>query len=431
MAQEKVHSYPTKILFLYILTQDLDLHDCIMDLLDNSIDSYRRHDLKDRKTINISFSREQFEIYDSCGGIEKEILTKRAFVFGVEELKREKKSLGLFGIGMKRALFKIGRMIEIETDDGQFLNKMKIDVDAWRNDKNNWDFIVDSQKSPKGAVKGYTRIKITNLYDEIKLKFDTNPFLDDIQKSIHVMYTRFLKDDVDIFVNDIKVEPFNIEMIFDDDYKPARLREKYDDVDIDILCYIEPHIGRTARETGRRGWNIFLNDRLILPDDTSKITGWDAEKGLLPNYHPIFNEFRGLVFLSSDDPSKLPINTSKNGLNTDTKIYNYVLKNMVNTARPVINHLTKKYDDQKKKTESIEESIITPIKQLTKLDLYSLPDRDITFIAPKIKSRSDATITYKKPKEIVEKVRNRLGVKTNSEVGIGTFNYYIKLEEIK
>jgi hypothetical protein len=432
MSTEIVKSYPTKALFIDVLTRDLDLQACIMDLLDNSIDSYKRHEIETRQEIKITLSKEKFEIYDSCGGIEKEIFLNRAFVFGVEELTRNKKTIGLFGIGMKRAIFKIGRNINLVSNDGKYLNTLNIDVEKWKNDKENWDFEANSTISPINAKKGYTRITITDLHEITKIMFTSNSFIEILKDQIHIMYTMFIKDHVDILINGIKIIPFNLEITFDDNYKPARFKELYEDVEIDIICGIEPHIGRTTKETGRRGWNVFINDRLILSDDTSPITGWDALKGLLPNYHSIYNEFRGLVFLSSDDPFKLPLNTSKNGLNTENEVYHFILKNMVNTARPVVNHLTKKYNEQKSLSDNIEDSIVSqPIELTKKVDLGSLPSENIEFVAPQKKLNLNTTISYKKPKDIVAKVRSHLGAKNNNQVGNKTFDYFVKHEEIK
>jgi len=383
MSKEIVKSYPTKALFIDVLTRDLDLQACIMDLLDNSIDSYKRHEISTRQEIKITLSDDKFEIYDSCGGIEKEIFLNKAFIFGAEEATRDKKTIGLFGIGMKRAIFKIGKNIEIQSDDGQYLNTLLIDVEKWKADKINWDFEAASELSKDGTERGFTRIKIVDLNEITKITFTSNSFIEKLKDQIHIMYTIFIKDHVDIYINEIKIIPFDLEITFDDNYKPARYKAIFDDVLVDIICGIEPHKGRTTKETGRRGWNVFINDRLILSDDTSSTTGWDALKGLLPNYHPIYNEFRGLVFLSSEDPFKLPLNTSKNGLNTESKVYHYVLKNMVNTARPVVNHLSRKYNEQKTLSDNIEYSILSqPVEITKKVDLNSLPSENIQFIAP-------------------------------------------------
>jgi len=431
MAKEVAKSYTTKTFFIDILTQDTDVKDCIMDLLDNSIDSYKRHEISKRKEIKLTINKNKFEIYDTCGGIEKELLKERAFIFGVDELKREKKSIGLYGIGMKRSIFKIGKEIEIITDDGEYTNMIPIVVDKWKKEKD-WDFELNSVKSKPDSKKGFTKISITDLHDEIKLKFDSNAFIDRLKKSIHVMYARLIKQYVTIHVNGEKIEPFNIEFISDDTYKPSRHKKQYGDVSIDIICGIEPQDGRTeAKHTGRRGWNIFINDRLILVDDTTPTTGWEAGKGLLPDYHPIYNHFRGFVFLEADDPAKLPLNTSKNGLNTESNIYNYVLKEMVNTARPVINHLSKKYDEEKSQSDSIEERIKDNVEEVSKVSLEELGDENIAFVAPLKKRKPTTTISYQKPKELVEKVKRHMGVRYNGQVGIRSFDFYVKLKEIK
>ncbi|MBW8049960.1 MAG: hypothetical protein FVQ77_06415 [Cytophagales bacterium] len=431
MAKEVAKSYTTKTFFIDILTQDIDVKDCIMDLLDNSIDSYKRHEISNRKEIKLTINKNKFEIYDTCGGIEKELLKERVFIFGVDELKREKKSIGLYGIGMKRSIFKIGKKIEIITDDGKYTNTIYIDVDEWKKDKV-WDFEINSVKSKPNNKKNYTRISITDLNEEIKLKFDSNVFLDRLKRLIHIVYTRIIEQYVTIYLNGGKIEPFNIEFISDDRYKPARYKEQYGDVSIDIICGIEPKHGRTeAKHSGRRGWNIFTNDRLILVDDTTPATGWEAGKGMLPDYHPIYNDFRGFVFLEADDPSMLPLNTSKNGLNEESKIYNHVLKEMVKTARPVIDHLSTKYKDEKSRSDSLEKSIKDDSEETGKVSLEELGNENIEFVAPIKKAKTTTIINYQKPKELVEKVKRHMKATTNGQVGIESFDYYVKLKEIK
>lgn len=430
MAKEIVLAHPTKTLFIDILTQDLDVKDCIMDLIDNSIDSYNRHRFKNKKQIKLTINNNSFEIYDNCGGIEKQLLKEKAFLFGVEELKGVTKSIGLYGIGMKRAIFKIGKKVELESDDGNYRNLLKIDVNKWRV-QSDWNFEIDSTKSKATDKKEFTRIRVTDLREEIRIKFDSTSFLENLKKGIHVMYTVFMQKNVDIFLNKEKITPLDIEVTFDKNYQPARHHETYLKVDIDIVCFVEPTKGRTTKEIGKTGWNIFINDRLILVDDTSEITGWTGERGNLPKYHSIYNQFRGLVFLKSDDVSILPLNTFKNSLNIESKTYNYVLKKMVNTARPIINYLTKKYEKEKTETENIEDNISSSSESVSKTKLSDLPVGNFNFKAPEKSSQTFTTISFSKPKEIVEKVKRHLQVRNNNEVGLKTFDYYVKTEEIK
>jgi hypothetical protein len=193
---------------------------------------------------------------------------------------------------------------------------------------------------------------------------------------------------------------------------------------------------------GKRGWNVFCNKRLILAEDTTETTGWSGQSEL-PNFHPIYNEFRGIVFIDSDDPSKLPLNTRKTGLDTDTPIYDYIRNKMILTARPLVDHLSNKYDEDKATLDDIENKIQeTEIKGKTeversdiKVKYLSLDEVSVgsVFRAP---SKPKPTIRmsnikYKKPKKLVEKVKKYLGVRTNEEVGEETFDRFIDLEEIE
>ncbi len=40
MTKDKIMATPTKRLFIEILTKDISVKDCILDLIDNSVDSY-------------------------------------------------------------------------------------------------------------------------------------------------------------------------------------------------------------------------------------------------------------------------------------------------------------------------------------------------------------------------------------------------------
>ena len=353
----EIDATPTKGLFINILTRDISVKACILDLIDNSVDSYTRNEITDRREIRLNISKDEFIIFDNCGGIEHNFLKTTAFRFGADMRERDKPTLGIYGIGMKRAILKMGRRILMETDDGNSYCKIDLDIDKWvKSDdwKIPFEYFKDSRLSPN--QKPYTRIKVTDLYDSINKKFDLNSFINSIERGIHITYTLFMTDNIDFYVNnDVKIEPFVIEARYDDLYEPTKYRDSFEDVDFEIICFIDPRKGRTTKELGKRGWNVFCNKRLILAEDTTDTTGWSGAKEDLPNYHPIFNEFRGILFINSKDPSKLPLNTSKTGLDTETPIYDYIRNKMIRTARPLVDYLSSKYDEEKKTLDEIEE----------------------------------------------------------------------------
>jgi hypothetical protein len=48
-----IDASPTKELFLDTLTKDVNITDAILDLVDNAIDGYTRHEFQDRRSITL------------------------------------------------------------------------------------------------------------------------------------------------------------------------------------------------------------------------------------------------------------------------------------------------------------------------------------------------------------------------------------------
>lgn len=438
-----IDARPTKRLFIKILSRDISIKACILDLIDNSVDAYIINGETERRKIRLNISKDKFEILDNCGGIEYNFLKNTVFRFGAD-IKRDKPTLGIYGIGMKRAIFKMGKKILMETDDGKSYSKIYLNVDEWC-ESDNWEIpfehFEDSRLSP--GEKPYTKIVVTDLYDNIKEKFNLDSFVNSIKEAIHITYTFFITDKIDFYLNnDIKIEPFVIEVRSDELYKPAKYQESFEDVDFEIICFIDPKEGRAKKELGKRGWNIFFNKRLILAEDTTGITGWTGAPEDLPKYHSIYNEFRGIVFINSEDPSRLPLNTSKTGLDTETSIYDHIRNKMIKTSRPLINYLSRKYHEEKSSLDEIEEKVAT--EEITEIgeeekagEAKYVPldkiEADSKFNAPP-KSKPEIemrTIKYKRSKKLVEKVKHNLKASNLKEVGEKTFDYYVDIEEIE
>jgi len=433
MKKGELSAEPTKTLFINVLTKDVDEKECILDLIDNSIDSYTRKGYSDSRDIKIKIEKECFEIIDTCGGIDFKTLKEDVFRFGVEEIKRDKPTLGLYGIGMKRALFKIGKIIKLETDDGVTHSIINIDIDKWKA-SDQWKMDFEYEDSILNGNLPYTSINVGTLYPEVSKQFALETFITDIKDRIHIVYTTFISKGIGISVNNKTLEPFLLEVRFDKDYQPARFTEKYNDINIAIICGISPRSKkRTAYETGHRGWNVFCNNRLILVDDLSDQTGWTGKDAKLPKYHSIFNEFYGFVFLSSNNPAKLPLNTSKTGLLTYSTTYAYILDKMISTAKPVIKYLSNKYIDEKSESDSVEEKIKSTMEIESETETIAISElkEDIKFIAPVKQTTQYTTISYRKPKQLVDKVKSHMGTNVNKEVGSETFDFYIEIEGIK
>ena len=136
---------PTKKFFIEMITRDISIEDAIIDLLDNSIDGANRINPNDYRglTISISINESEFIIEDNCGGFSLETAQKYAFRFGrPEDAPITNNTIGRFGIGMKRSLFKIGKNFEVETQNEKDHFKVDVDVEKWSKQQQN---VIDAQ----------------------------------------------------------------------------------------------------------------------------------------------------------------------------------------------------------------------------------------------------------------------------------------------
>ena len=110
---DKARAGPTKAFFVEMLVKDVALDSAILDLLDNCIDGAKRlrgEGSYEGLEVQIDIRADKFLIEDNCGGIDLDTAKNYAFMFGTDPaVERPDKALGVFGVGMKRAIFKIGR----------------------------------------------------------------------------------------------------------------------------------------------------------------------------------------------------------------------------------------------------------------------------------------------------------------------------------
>ena len=164
LTTNKASANPTKTFFVKMITRDILLEDCILDLIDNSVDGAWRSegshpmglaqdaDLS-KYTISLSLSPDTFTIIDNCGGMTLDDAVNHAFSFGrrVTE-EHDEYSIGVYGIGMKRAIFKLGSDIRIRSTSTDDKNErlafvVPINVATWvTDDAPPWDFDIETDE---------------------------------------------------------------------------------------------------------------------------------------------------------------------------------------------------------------------------------------------------------------------------------------------
>ena len=433
---KKIHADPTKDFFVDMITRDIALSDCIFDLVDNSVDGARKVAEENNQsssksfsgyTVDIIFNRNQFRIADNCGGISLSDAIDYAFHFGRRHDSPidAKGSIGLYGIGMKRALFKIGSKATIKSETEEDSYEVLIDVPAWKN-QTDWDF--DYQDKEQSGAPG-TEICVTNIHPSIANSFADPSFETELIKSMSRDYAFFVKNGLSVKINNKEIPQYDYTLKQSDDIKPGV--EIYEDEGVKvtlkagIMDELREEIPDELRpdKVDRFGWFVICNDRVVLAADKSEKTIWgDANYKV---WHPQYNGFAGLAFFESDDPKKLPWTTTKRAVDSSDPLYRRALakmKRLTDVFSSYSNERKGSPDTYKKSEQSAKSVAVDDLQQSMEM---SFPKNKT--VQP---ARKYVTISYRKPRDEVGQIKEHLSSTALSakDVGIYTFEYYRKEE---
>ncbi len=435
-----INASPTKDFFIYMLVKDLDLNRAISDLVDNSIDGAKRLKGSDDYSnlfINIEISRDGFKISDNCGGIPIQIAQNYAFRFGrVLGTPATEYSVGRFGVGMKRAIFKLGKLFKVEsiTQNSKFV--VEQDVQKWAEEVDNWDFHFsgrEDQYSPNEEENIGTTITVNNLYPGVADEFSLENYQIRLRNELTSDHQISINKGLKIALNQTLLKPSPIKLVISSNIQPAYKEFSREGGALKIRLYAG--ITKTSDPKGKldpskAGWDVFCNDRLILKADKSYLTGWGNENSN-PSFHNDYARFKGVVFFESKQPDLLPWNTTKSGIDSDLPVYRAVRQEMTNIMKPAVKFLK----DVAKERRISDDTSLTPLEQLiddapleTLASIHSEGIFRFTLQSPIEDNNRVKKIQYSKPEEDVLKVQQVLGVSTLTEVGQKTFEYFMLME---
>lgn len=429
---------PEKRLFISLITRDISLIDAFLEIMDNSInaalepfaanlktaDDYQRLLSEGKVTpkvqIDVTVSPKKIVVIDNAPGISSKMAADHVFKFGRGDAEADSSDrLSVYGIGLKRAMFKSGNKIEIISDHRQGGFELKLNVREWaRVQKEPWTFEI-TPRPPEKSHFG-TRITITDLHEEVRRRIDDGLFLDQLRERISRTYSFFIGRIVDITVNNVPTpkESFDI----GENFGNAKFESGK------VSCNITAGIASTANEKYRDrngGWFVFCNGRAILFADKSTLTGWGVAG--LPIFQPKHRPFLGIVFFVSTDPELLPWTTTKASVDVENAVWQLAKRHMVTVGRVITGYLDKRY--KRDGTEvSPEELQDISGEKVSVLSAAVAEPRE--FRIPTKSHLKTTTIQYKAKTEDVKKIESYLH-KPNmggSEVGRYTFNYFLKNE---
>lgn len=428
---------PEKRLFISLITRDISLADAFLDIIDNSVNAalepmagalnnaadYQRLlslDATPVVEITVNVTEDEVRIEDNASGIDAVTAQEHVFKFGRAELDASATDrLSVYGIGLKRAIFKMANSIEMQSDHREGGFELRLNVDAWQAlQQARWQFDI-STRDPVTSGTG-TKIKLTELRDEVRRRIGDGVFLEQLKKKIARTYTFFLGRIVDISVNGERIEGVPLRI------GSNAASDSFEDGG--VTCSVAAGIaevgpsGKYAQDGS--GWFVFCNGRNVVFGDKSELTGWSGGAGL-PIFQPKHRPFLGVVFFVSSNPEQLPWTTTKTGLNEESRVWQAARRIMVVVGKQVTSYL-----DQRYSSEGTEVSI-EDVKQAAGSTVSVLASSTLSkkqFSRPSKVAPDTIKIQYDALSEQVAAITKylRRSSMSGAEVGRYTFDYFYK-----
>jgi len=335
----------------------------------------------------IKFNKNSFSISDNCGGIPWDLIPYAIRLGRDPTRPPDKNALGSYGIGMKRAIFKMGKQCYITTQNKLFRYKITIS-EEWLDKDDVWDLQVEDDIWR--TEEDGTTIEIQKLYPGIQREFDENAktFEKDLKETIETHYAYIIEKGFKIEINDKIAESQAATLIFNvqnlQGEKPALrpyIYKTITDDGVEVFLTVgywrpppdqeeldnEKEIsGYTAEKAG---WTILCNERAVVYCDRDILTGW-GDSGV-PKYHNQFIAITGVVEFKSANPRLLPTTTTKRGLDASNPLY----AKIKNKMREGMKIFTKNTNAWKTRESDLKMKFReTPFLSLTEIKKASVKD---------------------------------------------------------
>ena len=436
LGPDEISAGPTKTFFVSMITRDIELIPAIVDLVDNSVDGAR--DLRgegslDGLYVELECTHEEFVIRDNCGGIPIDVARKYAFRFGRDkDTPGVAHSVGQFGVGMKRALFKLGNHFTVDSVASDSRFSLDVNVPKWA-DEPDWVFPLpdhDDHFEADVADTG-TTIHVKELHEDVSKAFALEKFVASLSDSLATTHRISISRGLRISVSgvDIRADPLTI--LSSETIAPGKRAKRYDKglpAPVEVVLVA----GLGSSEPQQAGWYVFCNSRLVVDADQTNLTGWGEGRGRkIPRFHTQFSRFRGFAFFDSDRTDLLPLTTTKVGVDKNSRIWRATRIDMIEMTRPVIDFLNlidwERPQVGQGNVGALEQAVDRAVPAL----VFDVPESP--FHAP---ARDDieppekwSSIQYSQPVDLIDRAKALLEVSTNADVGVRTFEYYLEAED--
>ena len=450
---DKAQASPTKQFFVSMLTRDISLDDAILDLVDNCLDGamrvandgnvdYAQHFVK------IELKKNQFSIEDNCGGIPRDVAINYAFKMGREpddDRDSDSETIGMYGVGMKRAIFKMGKDALVRTRHADDTFEVPI-TSQWLEAKN-WDPlpINEPTKASERLKQTGTTIVVKDLYEGVARHFENEAFENKVRTAISEHFTMFLQWGLKVELNGKPVEPVRVEVLVskrEDGPAPFVFRKTIDGVVVSITVgrntnralgnEVDDDAGfERDRSSATAGWTVLCNDRAVIVGDKGRLTGWGDG---IPLYHPQFAIITGIIEFRSRRADRLPVTTTKRALDTSSNVWLESLVKMKEGMRVWIDYTNQWKNQARSEQEQArhwEDARPMPLSKAIEAvalrksakksgdeNVEFNPKKSKVLPVPPSKTPSSRRVTFSKPAEEIRVVARALLDDENTKPGI-------------
>ena len=392
----KAAANPTKAFFVRMITRDITLEDCILDLVDNSVDGAWRSEgsrpigLADstdlsKYSIWITALHARFSIKDNCGGMTLDDAVEHAFSFGRKAMDEHNDfSIGVYGIGMKRAVFKLGTKIRIRSTYLEATGKRQaftvpILVNEWvATDAPPWDFDIDEDEP---LEENGVEVIIDELTPNATTSFGSAAFQQNLRRTIARDYTLHLNRGLKIFLNGIAITGWQIELRQSAEFAPLRIEYK-DEIDQNEVS-VELIGGMAASppedsepdevDDGDKqfGWYVICNGRIVLAADKTTVSGWGTLDW--PQWHRQYSGFVGIILFTAANAIALPLTTTKRSIDTTSEVFRRAGPRMRELSKAWIAYTNARKQALEEAKQKEEAATIVSIYAVARRDTVRLP----------------------------------------------------------
>lgn len=310
---EKLNATPSKRLYLSIIA-DYDLNRSVCELVDNALDVWVRGGKTKFIFVKITLDpfQQTIQVEDDAGGLAKSELV---YIVGPGQTGSNPtdETIGIFGVGTKRAVVALAQDIRIKTRyrkdktyqvefDDQWLASDEWEIPVYEVDK---------------IAEGSTIVELQKLRTHV-----TDDAIVQLKEHLRATYAKFLKNkSITIEVNGESITPkFFENWAYPPGYEPRKYIGTLMGEDKREIR-VEAYAGLTLESSpaaGEYGVYFYCNDRLIARALKTFEVGF--MKGLAGLPHPKVSLTRVLVFLNGDARS-MPWNSSKSDISTKHVVF--------------------------------------------------------------------------------------------------------------